>query len=181
MQFDGLLKGQPIAQVFGKAVRTFEATDTDLQQAATITRAQAAAVSALPVEIKRLNEGQTARFQVKSAEYYGKLVAQGKINPRTVTKEEFVVKAEPLAAKDPFAFSWIETAKSLLSAFKMVSDVRISGNRERAERADALLQLQRVREIGLKQVEARAQVMGRDELLISPAALAVSRERAGKR
>ncbi|HEY9856968.1 MAG TPA: hypothetical protein V6D05_14595 [Stenomitos sp.] len=180
MMFDGLLKGQPINQVFSKAVRPFAATDTDVQTAHQISPAQAAAVAALPAEIKRLNEGQTARFQSKSAEYYGKLVAQGKINPRTVTQEEFVVKAEPLAEKDPFSFNWLETAKSLLSAFKMVADVRISGNRERAEREDAIYQLQQVREIGLKQVEAHRTVMGRDQMLISPAALAVSRERAGK-
>lgn len=179
--FDGLLKGQPISQVFSKTVRPFVAMDTDLQKANQVSPAQAAAVAALPAEIKSLNEGQTPRFQVKSAEYYGKLVALGKINPRTVTREEFVAKAEPLAVKDPFSFNWIEVAKSLLSAFKMVSDVRISGNRERVEREEALHQLQQVREIGLKQVEARKTVMNRDEMLISPAALAVSRERAIKR
>ncbi len=179
MMFDGLLKGQPINQVFSKAVRPFAASEAQGQQALQANAVQSSAV--LPAQIQDLNEGQSAQFQRKSAEYFGKLVAQGRINPRTVTKEEFVVKAEPLATKDPFSFDWLETAKRLLSAFTMVADVRISGNRERVEREEALHQLQQVREIGLKQVEARRSVMGRDQMLISPAALAVSRERAIKR
>lgn len=182
MMFDGLLKGQPIAQVVSKAVRPFSATEASAHQIGQTSTVQPVTVVSLPTQLQGLNEGQSAHFQRKSVEYYRKLVAQGKINPRTVTKEEFIAKAEPLAERDPFSFDWSGIAQSLV-AYKMVADVRISGNRERAEREDAIYQLQQVREIALNQQESRKTktVMGRDQMLISPAALAVSRERAIKR
>lgn len=170
MMFDALLKGQLITQVISKAVRPFDASE-----ACTVKP-----VVALPAQLQGLNEGQSASFQRKSAEYFNKLVSQGKINPRTVTQEEFVIKAEPLAERDPFSFDWSSIARSLF-AYKMVADVHVSGNRERAERAEATYQLEQVREIALKQQESRKPVLGRDQMLISPAALAVSRERAIKR
>lgn len=175
MMFDALLKGQPISQVFSKAVRPFASSEAAAGKVDPASAVQP--MAALPAQLRSLNEGQTAHFQRKSAEYYGKLVSQGKINPRTVTPEEFVAKAEPLAERDPFSFDWSGLARSLC-AFKMVADVHISGSRDRAEREEAIYQLQQVREIGLKQQESRKPVMGRDQMLISPAALAVSRERA---
>lgn len=180
MQFDGLLKGQPITQIIGHAVRPFAGSDSQAPKTAETFKAQAVTLAVLPAQLQSLNEGQTAHFQRKSVEYFKKLVSQGQINPRTVTQQEFVAKAERLAERDPFSFDWSSIARSLF-AYKMVADVRITGNRDRAEREEALYQLQQVREIALQQQEARKPVMSRDQMLISPAALAVSRERAAKR
>lgn len=133
--------------------------------------------NALPAQLRSINQGQSIHFQRKSVEYYEKLVAAGLIDPRTVTKEEFVAKAEALAEHDAFAMHWSRTASRLV-ALNLVGAVWTAGNRERAEREEALLQLARTREIGLKQVEARHESLGRDEMLISPSALKNARERA---
>jgi hypothetical protein len=137
----------------------------------------APSVDALPAQLRSVNLGQSVYFQRKTVDYYDKLVESGQIDPRTVTKDEFIAKAQSLAAHDPFAWHWSQTASRMV-ALAMVGDTLVTGNRERAEREAALYQLQQVREIGLKQVEARTQSMGRDENLISPAALKAARERA---
>lgn len=182
-----------IRQVFGTAINPVRAAELQSLQAANLAAVQsgnldtlhakslqsvqAATVTALPAQLQSIQKGQSAHFQQKTVEYYRKLVSERKIDPRTVTPEQFIGQAEVLSQHDPLALGWGETAARLL-AFNLVGHALTQGNHERAERADALYQLEQVRAIGIKQAEARLNALGKDQMLISPAALAVARERA---